>query len=246
MRHFLIASAVVAALAACSNGEKTARYLIDPPVSGERLPNRLGTTELKDVSLPEYASGDEVSWQSADGAVRSNTKRLWADNPQRAFTLTLARAISDLSGATVIAEPWPLAEPPRRRVEVRVEKALAQRDGVYRLSGAYYVSNDAAGGANHARRFDIAVALPVAQRSAGSAGLGGILGRGTTAIAPPGAIAAAQDQAIAQLARQIAVLGGPGATVATTAPRLDPIFSAPFEALPPLEPLPAIELEPVG
>ncbi len=215
MRHFLIASAVVAALAACSNGEKTARYLIDPPVSGERLPNRLGTTELKDVSLPEYASGDEVSWQSADGAVRSNTRQLWADSPQRAFTLTLARSISDMSGATVIAEPWPLAEPPRRTLEVRVEKALAQADGSYRLAGRYFVGDSGAGGANQARSFDIAVPL------------GG--------DATPAAIARAQSLAIAQLARQIAVLGGPGNAVRTSAPavpRMDDIFSQP---LPPLE-----------
>ena len=214
MRLILVSVAVLTLLGACSNGEKTARYLIDPPVSGGTVPNRLGTAELKDVSLPEYASGDEVSWQSDDGAVRSNTKQVWADSPQRAFTQTLARTISDLSGATVIAEPWPLAEPPRRRLEVRVEKALAQSDGVYRLSGRYFVSDEAAGGANQARSFDISVPL---------------------ADDEPGTIARAQSQAITQLARQIAVLGGPGRSVRTSStpvPRMDDIFSQP---LPPLE-----------
>ncbi|MBP6677635.1 MAG: membrane integrity-associated transporter subunit PqiC [Paracoccus sp.] len=215
MRLILVSMTALTLLGACSNGEKTARYLIDPPLSGERVPDRLGTAELKDVSLPEYASGDEVSWQSDDGAVRSNTKQVWADSPQRAFTQTLARTISDLSGATVIAEPWPLAEPPRRKIEVRVEKALAQADGVYRLSGRYFVADDAAGGANQARSFDISVPL--------------------AADAGPEAIARAQSQAIAQLARQIAVLGGPGRSVRTSAapqPRMDDIFSQP---LPPLE-----------
>ena len=215
MRLILASMAALTLLGACSNGEKTARYLIDPPLNGERVPNRLGTAELKDVSLPEYASGDEVSWQTDDGAVRSNTKEVWADNPQRAFTQTLARTISDMSGATVIAEPWPLAEPPRRKIEVRVEKALAQADGVYRLSGRYFVADDAAGGANQARSFDISVPL--------------------AADAGPGAIARAQSQAIGQLARQIAVLGGPGRSVRTSAtpqPRMDDIFSQP---LPPLE-----------
>lgn len=215
MRQLLIATAMLAALASCSNGEKTARYLIDPPVPAERLPNRLGTAELKDVSLPEYASGDEVSWQSTDGAVRSNTKQLWADDPQRAVTLTLARTISDISGATVIAEPWPLAEPPRRTIEVRVEKALAQASGGYRLSGRYFVSDAGAGGANQARSFDITI--PLAEKPGAAA------------------IARAQSQAIAQLARQIATLGGPGSAIRTKAapvPRLDDIFSQP---LPPLE-----------
>jgi uncharacterized lipoprotein YmbA len=215
MRLILVSMTALTLLGACSNGEKTARYLIDPPLSGERVPDRLGTAELKDVSLPEYASGDEVSWQSEDGAVRSNTKQVWADSPQRAFTQALARTISDMSGATVIAEPWPLAEPPRRKIEVRVEKALAQADGVYRLSGRYFVADDAAGGANQARSFDISVPL--------------------AADAGPGAIARAQSQAIGQLARQIAVLGGPGRSVRTSAtpqPRMDDIFSQP---LPPLE-----------
>ena len=214
MRLILVSMTALTLLGACSNGEKTARYLIDPPLSGERVPDRLGTAELKDVSLPEYASGDEVSWQSDDGAVRSNTKQVWADSPQRAFTQTLARTISDLSGATVIAEPWPLAEPPRRKIEVRVEKALAQADGVYRLSGRYFVADDAAGGANQARSFDISVPL---------------------ADDEPGTIARAQSQAITQLARQIAVLGGPGRSVRTSStpvPRMDDIFSQP---LPPLE-----------
>ncbi|MDT1063108.1 PqiC family protein [Paracoccus sp. CPCC 101403] len=218
MRHLLIASALLAALAGCSNGEKTARYLIDPPASGERLPNRLGTAELRDVSLPEYASAGEVSWQGGDGAVRSNTRQLWADQPQRAFTLTLARAISDMSGATVIAEPWPLAEPPRRTVEVRVEKALAQSDGSFRLSGRYYVADSAAGGANHARSFDISVPMGVQGDKAG-----------------PATIARAQSQAIAQLARQIATLSGAGNSLRTSqaAPgRIDDIFSQP---LPPLD-----------
>lgn len=75
------------------------------------------------MQLPEYASDQEVAFQTEDGAVRSNPDSLWADNPSRAFTTTLARTISEVSGATVIGEPWPLAEPPARVVEVRVERA---------------------------------------------------------------------------------------------------------------------------
>ncbi|MDF3607295.1 hypothetical protein PE067_14845 [Paracoccus sp. DMF-8] len=50
----------------------------------------------------------------------------------------------------------------------------------------------------------------------------------------PAAIARAQSQAIAQLARQIAVLGGPGQVIATTATRGDALFGGPlpgFEGL---------------
>ncbi len=214
MRLILVSVAVLTLLGACSNGEKTARYLIDPPVTGGSVPNRLGTAELKDVSLPEYAAAGEVSWQTADGAVRSNTKELWADNPQRAVTQSLARAISDVSGATVIAEPWPLAEPPRRKIEVRVEQALARADGIYRLSGRYFVADSGAGGANQARSFDISVPL---------------------ADDKPATIARAQSQAVGQLARQIAQLAGPGRSIRTSSapePDINDIFSQP---LPPLE-----------
>lgn len=204
--------ALIAGLAACSNPEKVGRFLIDPPTPAQRVANRLGTAELKDVSLPEYASGQEVAWQTQDGAVRSTPKNLWGDNPQRAFTLTLARAISGASGATVIGEPWPLAEPPARKLEVRVEKALAQADGVYRLAGRYFVSDAGYGGSSQARSFDIAV--PLADQT-------------------PASIARAQSQAISQLAAQIATLSGPGRAIATSrratgsvddAFAMDPIF----------------------
>lgn len=204
MRHALLALSCLALLGACSNPMKTGRYLIDPPVSGEKLPDRLGTVELKEVSLPDYATGDEIAWQTADGAVRMDTKQLWADTPPRAFTLSLARTISDLSGAMVIAEPWPLSEPPRRKLEVQVEKALAQAGGTYRLAGRYFVADDRAGGSNQARSFDISVPLPSDH---------------------PGDIARAQSQAIGQLARQIAVLGGPGRSLQTSAPRADAFFA---------------------
>lgn len=197
-------------LGACSNPEKTGRFLIDPPVAGVQVPNRLGTAELKDVSLPEYAADQEVAFQTGDGAVRSNSDNLWADDPARSFTTTLARAISDVSGATVISEPWPLAQPPARILEVRVERALAQADTTYRLSGRYFVSDDglSGGGTNHARSFDIRV--PMTAQG-------------------PAATAAAASQAISILAQQIATLSGPGATIATTRPAA----SDPFD-LPPL------------
>ncbi len=197
MTRLLFPLLATAALTACSDPEKTGRYLIDPPVSGGRVANVIGSAELRDVSLPEYASGQEVAWQTADGAVRSNPDNLWADNPQRAFTQSLARAISDVSGANVIAEPWPLASPPAKRIEVRVEKALAQADGVYRMTGRYFVSSDGFdGGADRARSFDIAIPFVAEGAAPGSA------------AETPSAIAAAQSQAIAQLARQIATYQG--------------------------------------
>lgn len=177
------------ALAACSDPEKTGRYLVDAPTAAKQMPNRLGMTELREVSLPEYAAGQEVAWQTADGAVRSNPQALWADAQPRAVTQFLAREISAISGATVISEPWPLSEHPTNKLEVRVERMLATAAGSFALSGRYFVAPDAfgegGGTGDIVRRFDIEVPLP-----------------GDT----PAAIAAAQSQALGQLARQIAAL----------------------------------------
>ena len=171
------------ALAACSGD--VARFAIDPAPVARAYPDRIGTAELREVSLPQYAADQEIAAQSEDGALRSNPKEIWADNPPRAVTLALARQISQLSGATVIAEPWPLADGPQRRIEVRVEQFMAQADGVVRLTGSYYVTPAMAEGRDIVRRFDLSVPL---------AGEG------------PAAIAAAQSQAVAQLAEQIARL----------------------------------------
>lgn len=204
--------AVTAVLAGCSDPLKTAHHLIEAPPMARELPDRIGSAELLEVSLPEYAAASALAWQDAAGAVRAGGDDLWADAPPRAFTLTLARAISEVSGATVIAEPWPLAEPARHRLDVRVERALAGGDGVYRLSGRYFLSDERGSGRNLVRGFDIRVPL---------AGTGS------------GAIAGAQAAALGHLARQIAQLGGPGTSIANTAPAV-PALIDPF-TLPPLE-----------
>lgn len=200
---------LLVALASCSDGTKTSRFLLDPPISDRVVASKLGATELRDVSLPDYAANDEISWQSEDGAVRSNKDILWADNPQRAFTLSLARSISEIAGTTVIPEPWPLTAPPENRLDVRVEKALASNEGFFRLQGRYFLANERAGGNSQARQFDISVPLPDES---------------------PTMIARAYSDAITLLAEQISVLGGPGTTIVTRQPErgylppLDPIL----------------------
>lgn len=206
MNHAL-ALPMLVLLAACGDGTATERYLIDPPDAQRQATNRLGPTELRRVSLPAYASGEEVAFQTADGAVRSNTEVLWADQPERAVTLSLARLISDMSGATVIGEPWPLASAPRHRLDVRVEQALAGSDGIFRFTGRYFLSDEDLAGPNHARGF--AFRVPVDPES-------------------PASIAQAWSSSITLLAEQISVIGGPGSSVASRAPAMD------YPMLPPL------------
>lgn len=207
---FILLGTTTFGLTACGDGSGTARYNIDPPASTQLSRDQLGATELKEVSLPDYAAADEISWQSTDGAVRSSSKTLWADQPQRAFTVTLARAISEVSSASVIPEPWPFPSPPQHRLDVRVEQALAANDGYFHLKGRYFVSAEGSGaGSHHARVFDILV--PVERKS-------------------PAAVADAASRAITLLAEQIASLGGPGTTIVATRPG----GGDPYANLPPL------------
>ena len=186
MRNTVFLMICLSVLGACSDPLSTGRYMIDPPTAEKTLPNRLGKAELREVSLPQYASDQEIVWQTEDGALRSTSKNVWADNPARAMTLALARQISAVSGATVIAEPWPLSQEPDRRIEVRVEQVLPRADGVLRMSGIYFVSLAGYGaGRDVVHRFDIEVPVE---------------GEG------PGFIAKAQSAAIGQLAEQIAAL----------------------------------------
>lgn len=173
-------------LAACSDPEKIARYPIDPPTAQKAVANRLGRAELREVSMPQYATAQEIPYQTPDGALRSNPDNLWADDPSRAVTLSLARQISSISGATVISEPWPLADPPARRIEVRIEQMLPGSDGQLHVSGVYFVTPAGMeAGRDIVRRFDFTV--PIADQE-------------------PGTIAKAQSAAVTVLARRIAQL----------------------------------------
>ncbi|MDO5640786.1 MAG: PqiC family protein [Paracoccus sp. (in: a-proteobacteria)] len=212
MNRLTIITVFIAAalgLSACGDGTGVARYIIDPPPPGQHVANRLGATELKNVSLPDYAAAPEIAWQDGDGSVRANNRVIWADQPERAFTITLARAISEASGASVVAEPWPFPSPPQHRLDVRVEQALASNDGIFRLKGRYFVSAEGSGaGSHHIRSFDFAVPVDPGQ---------------------PDSIARASSVAITLLAEQIAGLGGSGTTIVATMPRdpyanLAPLF----------------------
>ncbi|MFD2174135.1 PqiC family protein [Rhodobacter lacus] len=172
-----------ATLTACSGDD--ALYLIEPPAPAEHLPNRLGRVELREVVLPQYATAPEVTAQEPGGALRAKTDALWADAPGAAITRVLASQISQISGATAVAEPWPLSAPPDRRLEVRVAQILAGADGLFHLTGQYFVAPVMGAGQDVARTFAITVPL---------------------ANSDPATVAAAQAQALQQLAAQIAAL----------------------------------------
>ncbi|WP_172330901.1 membrane integrity-associated transporter subunit PqiC [Mangrovicoccus sp. HB161399] len=145
--------------AACTS--PPTQFLLDAPTSDLRLRPMVSSVEVRDVSLPQYASAaDGIAIQQADGSVTANPNEVWADTPERGATLALARNLAAITGARVAAEPWPFADLPGASVKVVVERFLASETGGVRLEGSYAISPVGSGLRDRGGRFDIAVPLP--------------------------------------------------------------------------------------
>ena len=142
---------------------------------------------VRRVTLPSYASLSEIFVEGEDGAVVEAKSAIWADEPDRAITLELTRALGQITGAKIASEPWPFDAFPQARVEVRIEDMLARRDGQFVLSGQYFVAALDGSSRDRAKLFNITA--PIASD-------GG---------AP--AIAQARGETVLSLAREIAKSG---------------------------------------
>ncbi|MGR3802482.1 PqiC family protein [Marinibacterium profundimaris] len=180
--RLLLALLIGFTLAACSSDQ---RYGVSPPLPDQRVSTGYRGIEIVPVSLPAYGSDQEISVRKADGAI-TPLGPLWADDPERAVTLQLARDLGTITGSIAAPAPWPFRSLPDARVDVRVEDFLATDDGVFLLSGQYFVAPET-GGRDRARRFSFSVPLadPVT----------------------PGGIVAARGTAITRLATEIAQNG---------------------------------------
>ncbi|WP_128254017.1 PqiC family protein [Falsirhodobacter deserti] len=171
---------LVAALAAC--GTSPAYQLQTQPVA-QKLTTNARSIMVREVSMPDYATDDEMARQDASGAVQVMSRVRWADLQPRAVTLALARQLNAGLSATVAPEPWPLSGLPDGEIDVRVDRILAAADGNFHLDGIYYVR--AEGVQLGATSRDFAITVPLEGED-------------------PAQIAAAQSAAVAQLAAQIA------------------------------------------
>ena len=179
MRH--LAFPILLFLAACSGPEEP-RFLIEPMPSAQKVRVKVGTIEVRDVSLPAYAADPEVLAEGADGALYPVGASLWADDPVRGFTMALVSDLSDRTNAIVAGEPWPLTDDAHARLDVRVTQVFAQANGEFILSGQFAVASPDEVIREFVRRFEISVPI----QSDGSA-----------------AIARAQSTAIAELAQLV-------------------------------------------
>lgn len=175
-----LAALSCAILASC--GTNADRYTAAPPAVTQSISIRFGSVEIREVSLPTYAAADEIHQQAEGGVLKSDTAILWADAPERAVALDLARNLTKLTGARVASEPWPFEAFPEARLEVRFEDLLPGSDGVLRASGQYFVGVE--DGRERAGLFDLSVPF--------------------AADGGPAAIAAARGQIILDLAEFIA------------------------------------------
>ncbi|MBB5722220.1 hypothetical protein FHS72_001844 [Loktanella ponticola] len=177
----LFLTLALTAVAACSG--PTNRVEMTPLNSTLDLRANVSSAIVRTVSLPSYAASDEISIESPEGLITTNGDVLWADEPERATTLTISRHLNDILSATVGPDPWPFAGIPDVTIEVRVEEMLAGNDGIFTLRGQYFIGGDGIDYRNTARNF--AFTTPVI-----SEGLNGI--------------ARAQSQVVLELAEDIA------------------------------------------
>ena len=149
--HFVM----IALVTACSSSEPTLRYAVPTVDAGARIGVSVSTVEVRAITLPSYASDEEIFIETAEGALVSNPDLLWADEPSRAMSLNLSRTLSEITRARVAGEPWPFEERPNAQIDVRVEEMVAGNTGEFRLSGQYFVTSPSGEGREHSHRFEI-------------------------------------------------------------------------------------------
>lgn len=152
------AIALTAVLAACT-AQPPAQYLLDVPTSTLRLSPLVSSVEVRTVSLPRYATADGLTRQGEDAALTTDSSEVWADNPERAATLAIARNLGAITSARVSAEPWPFAQPPAAMVTITVEQFVATAANTVRLQGDYAIAPVASGLADRGGRFDISAPI---------------------------------------------------------------------------------------
>jgi len=172
---------VTGLLAAC--GQQASQLLVPQTPTELRLRPAVGSLEVRDISLPAYAAGSDVLALTGANRLDVVPGVIWADGPERALTQNLAAALGTITGARVSTEPWAFAEPPAASLTVRVTRLAGAPGGTLEFAGQYVLAPVASGLADRAG--DFAIRVPVA---------------GDT----PEALAAAQGQAVAELAETVA------------------------------------------
>ncbi|MBS8225148.1 PqiC family protein [Vannielia litorea] len=146
MTRLLAILLAAVALAACSGADirVAPAGVAAPTAPTERVSIRYRSVEVALVTMPTYATTEEIVIAAADGTVVP-IGALWSDEPARAMTLQLARELGVVTSRIVAPEPWPFRDRADARVDVRVEDFHATQRGTFRIAGQYYVAPEEAG-----------------------------------------------------------------------------------------------------
>lgn len=165
-------------LAVAGCGDNALRYVADPTGAAiTPVGLRVGSIEVRDAILPDYAEAPEILVEQPDGGLAPLKRAIWGDGSARAVTTALVTSLSARARAAVASEPWPLSDPPDARLHVRVSRMVATADGRFAFEGQFAI--ESLQGRESIRPFSLQV--PLADTS-------------------PGGIADAKGQAIDQLA----------------------------------------------
>ncbi|TNF22673.1 MAG: hypothetical protein EP318_02775 [Rhodobacteraceae bacterium] len=135
----LAAACMLALLAACSS---TPQYLVETRSSDLHVRAAVPTVLVRTVSLPTYAADQKIAVQDDTGSIQAQDFGLWADEPERATTLSISRHLNAMTSAKVAPDPWPLPEPPRGTVDIRIETFIATNRNTFRASGQYFMGSE--------------------------------------------------------------------------------------------------------
>ncbi|KUP93276.1 PqiC family protein [Tritonibacter horizontis] len=174
-----------ALLAACTSDPDL--YVVPKTDPVEQLRISYNSVALREVSMPTYAASQEIQVADEAGKLTTTPNSLWADEGDRAVTLHLVRALSEVTAARVASDPWPFLNRPEVTLDVRFEEFVAATNGTFTLRGMYFVAPEDVNRADRARSFEISETYSAAE---------GIP-----------AIAAARAAALGKLARDIATRG---------------------------------------
>lgn len=140
--HMKLLAAVMTALTLSACGDTGPQYLLETPPSDLRVQARVPTMVVRTVSLPAYAADEAIAYQAADGSVQMMSEGLWADQPERAATLSITRHLNAMTSAKVAPDPWPLPEPAVGVLDIRVETFIATRARTFHLAGQYFLGSE--------------------------------------------------------------------------------------------------------
>jgi uncharacterized lipoprotein YmbA len=170
-------------LAAC--GREPLRIAVPPLPVEDRIAIGPASVEVLEISLPAYAEDADIFVQGQGGALSPAAGVAWADDTSRALTLDLTRALNELTGATVVPEPWPFEARPEARLDIRLEQfAPDLTRNAFVIRGQAFAASQDGEGPDRADTFTVAAPLPPEPG--------------------PAAIAAARAQATLLLARRVA------------------------------------------